>query len=233
MGCRSSSGFTDCSTAAGSLGSRCAALAGLFLLPPTLLMGATLPAIARHVETSREGVAWLGFFYGGNLVGAVMGCLAAGFYLLRLYDMPTATYAAAAINIGVAVVALLLARTSAYRGAEAAQAFGGESDTIPGAVPVYVAISLSGASAPGAEVIWTRLLSLLLGGTVYTFSIILAVFLVGLGIGSALGSLAGATRRRRARAGRLPAHAHRGHRLDRADDLAVAPLLADQPCTAA
>src|SRR5438132_205601 len=54
---------------------------------------------------------------------------------------------------------------------------------------VYVAIALSGASALAAEVIWTRLLSLLLGGTVYTFSIILAVFLTGLGLGSGLGSV--------------------------------------------
>ena len=58
-----------------------------------------------------------------------------------------------------------------------------------GTVPVYIAIALSGLSALGAQVIWTRLLSLMLGPTVYTFSIILAVFLTGLGIGSAFGSL--------------------------------------------
>ena len=53
---------------------------------------------------------------------------------------------------------------------------------------VYVAIALSGMGALGAEVVWTRLLSLLLGGTVYTFSIILAVFLFGLWGGSSAGS---------------------------------------------
>ena len=51
------------------------------LLPPTLLMGATLPAIARWVETTPTGVSWLGFFYGSNIAGAVFGCLFAGFYL--------------------------------------------------------------------------------------------------------------------------------------------------------
>jgi spermidine synthase len=56
---------------------------------------------------------------------------------------------------------------------------------------VYVAIALSGMTALGAEVIWTRLLSLLFGATVYTFSLILAVFLFGLGIGSSLGSAIG------------------------------------------
>jgi spermidine synthase len=54
---------------------------------------------------------------------------------------------------------------------------------------VYLAIALSGMSALGAEVVWTRLLSLLLGGTVYTFSLILAVFLIGLAIGSSLGAV--------------------------------------------
>ena len=52
--------------------------AGICLLPPTLLMGATLPAIARWVESTPEGVSWLGFFYGGNIAGAVLGCLLAG-----------------------------------------------------------------------------------------------------------------------------------------------------------
>src|SRR6185503_7415343 len=47
--------------------------AGVCLLPPTVLMGATLPAIARWVETTPQGVAWLGFFYGGNIAGAVVG----------------------------------------------------------------------------------------------------------------------------------------------------------------
>jgi spermidine synthase len=55
--------------------------------------------------------------------------------------------------------------------------------------PVYTAIGLSGLSALGAEVIWTRLLSLMLGATVYTFSLILAVFLAGLAMGSSVGSL--------------------------------------------
>ena len=53
---------------------------------------------------------------------------------------------------------------------------------------MYLAIALSGAGALGAEVVWTRLLGLMLGATVYTFAIILAVFLVGLGIGSAVGA---------------------------------------------
>src|SRR5918992_447107 len=65
--------------------------AAICLLPPTLLMGATLPAMARWVETTPEGVSWLGFFYGGNIAGAVVGSLTAGFYLLRVHHIAVPT----------------------------------------------------------------------------------------------------------------------------------------------
>jgi spermidine synthase len=164
------------------------AVAGICLLPPTLLMGATLPAIARWVETDAEGVSWLGFFYGGNIAGAVFGCLLAGFYLLRVYDMATATYVAFALNLAVAVIALFLAAAPARYEVPAVASSNEGEGRAPGAPAVYLAIALSGMSALGAEVVWTRLLSLMLGGTVYTFSLILAVFLTGLGIGSTLGA---------------------------------------------
>ena len=53
-----------------------AVVAGICLLPPTMLMGATLPAISRWVQATPEGVSWLGFFYGGNIAGGVVGSLA-------------------------------------------------------------------------------------------------------------------------------------------------------------
>jgi spermidine synthase len=201
-----------------------AAVCVICLLPPTMLMGATLPAIARWVQATPRGVSWLGLFYGGNIAGAVFGCLLAGFYLLRVYDMAVATYVAASINSAVALLSLLLDRltrslsakpfapTSGERnwGEGAAvlpienplsfdpsspsigERGGSETDSIPrntpASWPIYVTIALSGAGALAAEVIWTRLLSLMLGATVYTFSIILAVFLVGLGIGSGVGA---------------------------------------------
>ncbi len=164
------------------------AVAAVCLLPPTLLMGATLPAMARWVETGPEGVSWLGFFYGGNIAGAVFGCLLAGFYLLRVYDMATATYFAFALNLTVAAIALLLAAAPARYEVPVHSATKDRAERAAGAWAVYLAIALSGMSALGAEVVWTRLLSLMLGGTVYTFSLILAVFLIGLGIGSSLGA---------------------------------------------
>ena len=115
--------------------------------------------------------------------------------------MATATYVAATINGVVALMAMALASLTTTQKANSsmlhqneAERFiddrtDGTAETIPSDTwPVYLTLALSGMSALGAEVVWTRLLSLLMGGTVYTFSIILAVFLVGLSLGSSMGS---------------------------------------------
>lgn len=162
------------------------AVAALCLLPPTLLMGATLPALSRQVETTPDGVPWLGFLYGSNIAGAVFGGLLAGFYLLRQFDVATATYIAAAANAACAAIALVLA--SRLRPPEPLRA-GEEYHQKDPETAVYLAIALSGLCALAAETIWTRMLGLLLGASVYTLSIIVAVFLTGLGIGSGIGSL--------------------------------------------
>jgi spermidine synthase len=158
-----------------------AVICGLCLMPPTFLMGATLPVVARWIESTPRGVSLLGLFYGGNIAGAVFGSLLAGFYLLRLHDMATATYVAVAINLIVAAIAFVFPKN---------RRIPPKPDPVPikGDATVYVAIAISGLCAIGAEVIWTRILSLMLGGTVYAFSIIVAVFLIGLGLGSAAGS---------------------------------------------
>jgi spermidine synthase len=164
----------------------------LLLLPPTILMGATLPAISRFVESTKDGTAWLGFFYGGNIVGAVIGCLTAGFYLLRKFDLTTASLVAVALNFGVAVLAMTIAKKAEYaapKEEEKAEKWS-VREVIGSLEPkaVYISIALSGLTALGAEVVWMRLLSLLFGATTYAFSVILAVFLLGLGIGSVAGS---------------------------------------------
>ena len=164
-----------------------AVVSALCLLPPTTLMGASLPAMSRWLEASPKGISWMGLLYGSNTAGAVLGCILAGFYLLRLTDLTMATFVAVAINVAVALVSLSLAKRAPVSAADAVPAEPGTA--APGYLPVYWAIGLSGAAALGAEVVWTRLLGLMLGATVYTFSLILAVFLVGLGIGSAAGAM--------------------------------------------
>jgi spermidine synthase len=157
------------------------------LLPPTILMGATFPAVSRWLENSTSGMSRLGFFYAANIAGAVFGCLMAGFYLLRVYDLAIATYVAAAINILVAVAAFLLSKRVGYQPVSY-EASHDDRPHVAQSDAVYVGVALSGMCALGAQVVWTRILAVMLGATVYTFSIILAVYLVGLGIGSVIGS---------------------------------------------
>ncbi len=177
------------------------AVCAMCLLPPTFLMGATLPAIARWVESTPKGVSWLGIFYAGNTIGAVFGCLLTGFYLLRVHDIYIATYTALGFNLFVFIMGLILAGAAEYK-IQNQSIDNSIAAKTQGSGFVYLIIALSGFTALGAEVVWTRLLSLMLGATVYSFSIILAVFLVGLGIGSSVGALiAGSSRRPRAALG--------------------------------
>ena len=147
------------------------------LVPPTLLMGATLPAVARGSRRLR-GVSWLGFFYGGNIAGAVSAASSPGFICFAS-TTATASYVAVAFNVARRRAGVRLRP----HGAEA---------VLPSRPPPHDGESGDGGMghlrrhrplrrARRAEVIWTRILSLLFGATVYTFSIILAVFLIGLG----------------------------------------------------
>jgi spermidine synthase len=165
-----------------------ATICAICLIVPTILMGGSLTTIAWWIGSTPRRASWLGLLYASNTMGAVFGCLTAGFYLLRVFDMATATYVAAAINVAIAVIsfglALRMPSPAALEGPRQVREVAG-----PRVWTVYVTMALSGACALGAEVVWTRLLGPILGATVYTFSIILAVFLLGLAIGSGLGSL--------------------------------------------
>src|SRR6202022_3328264 len=105
-----------------------------------------------------------------------------------VHDMAVATYAAAGINLAVVLIAFAVAARTSYSPARDGTGSSRPRQR-PGARLVFFAIALSGMCALGAEVVWTRLLSLLLGATVYTFSIILAVFLLGIGVGSQAGAV--------------------------------------------
>ncbi|MGQ0737174.1 MAG: fused MFS/spermidine synthase [Acidobacteriota bacterium] len=168
-----------------------AAVCSVALLPPTILIGATLPAISRWTEASPAGALTVGLLYMANIGGAAFGTLLAGFYLLRVHDTIVATVVAASINVVAAAAAWWLAARHTYSPSEVAVSEADEPGPI--AVPgrarvVYLVAALSGMVALGAEVVWTRQLSLLFGASVYSFAVILAVFLGGLGLGSLTGS---------------------------------------------
>jgi len=156
------------------------------LLLPAMAMGATLPAAARSLGAGRRAARQVGWLYAANTIGGVLGCVAAGFWLLRVHDTRVAAIVAAALNAVAAILAISLARgraTADHRISEPRRAVA-VSPALDQSL--LLVTCLSGMTALAAEVVWTRLLALLLGGTTYTFSLILACFLLGIAIGAAL-----------------------------------------------
>ncbi|MEW6322807.1 MAG: fused MFS/spermidine synthase [Acidobacteriota bacterium] len=170
-----------------------AAVAAVILIPPTVLMGATLPVMSRWTGGGPWGTSRLGFLYMANAAGAASGTVLAGFVLLRLFDTVVASGVAVTLNLSVAAGAWFLARQTPARDSQAgtpvdtAATPSGRRES-PAAWPALAVAGLSGLSALGAEVIWTRQLAMLFGASIYTFALILAVFLAGLGLGGAAGA---------------------------------------------
>jgi spermidine synthase len=171
-----------------------AAACAVVLTPPTMLMGATLPAIARWFDQRTGAASSVGYLYTANIAGGAVGTVLAGFYLLRMHDTVVAGTVAVVLNILVALGAWWLASSRSFegdRGTKVPRYDSTEAGAPEGSthvVPIYFVAAISGFTALGAEVVWTRQLSLLFGASVYTFSLILAVFLAGLGAGSLAGS---------------------------------------------
>lgn len=162
-------------------------LGALVLGPPTLLMGGAMPAAVAAVEVDDDGGRRrLALLYGANTLGAVTGCLLATFALLEALGTRRTLWLAAALGACVATTALIWARKQAPPASPAAPVAG--SGLAPAAPTRFV---LGAAAAVGfafflMELVWYRMLGPLLGGTVFSFGIILAVALLGIGLGSLL-----------------------------------------------
>jgi spermidine synthase len=164
-------------------------LALLALAPATILMGATLPTLSRHL--TRRAAELSGNFarlYAMNTVGAVAGTVAAGIVLIELFGL-TATLAVGALGSGAAGVgAILLSRRTSDEPIERSLELRDEVDSPPSPtrnLGLLVAF-ISGLTSLGYQVLWTRLLSSGSGNSTYVFTIILAIFLVGIAIGAAV-----------------------------------------------
>jgi spermidine synthase len=155
----------------------------LLLLPPTALMGATLPLLVRHA-VRREGqiAPRVGGLYTANTAGAAAGAAAAAFWLLPHLGLGRTVVAAAALNGVVALAALALARGAGREQEAVPPPAAGPGTRWHWILPLAL---LSGAVSFTYEVVWTRLLIHLVGGSVYAFGTLLATFLVGLALGSA------------------------------------------------
>jgi spermidine synthase len=162
------------------------ALSCLLLLVPTTLMGATLPvlsaALLRAAGHDSNSVTRL---YACNLVGAILGTLVAGFVLLPLVGVRTTIVIAAAINIFVGCLALAIQRRLQVGPAVAEDV--AVADTGPevssGKFWLFAAFA-SGFVTISTQVSWTRILTMIIGSSTYAFSIVVALFLIGLAGGA-------------------------------------------------
>jgi len=156
----------------------------LLLAPPTALMGATLPLLARVVKDEGEGRDQrIGRLYGLNLMGAVVGTVLAGFLLLPSLGQSTTLHFAAIVNLGLGALALGLSRTLPLP-EEGSLPEGPVLVMVPSIRLALFLTALSGFAAMVYQVGFTRLLVMTLGGSVYAFSTMLSVFLAGLGAGA-------------------------------------------------
>ena len=170
-------------------------IAVLFL--PTAAMGATFPLLARFVSERLSKVGQrAGLLYGFNTAGAVLGTALTGMVLLPAFGMRRTEVAAALANIAVGLVALEWSRRRGARPTELEDdlALHRERAELLDELPdphqhegpraklrgtVLVVLAVSGALAMIYEVAWTRFLTLLLGSSVYAFTLMLMAFLLG------------------------------------------------------
>jgi spermidine synthase len=172
-------------------------LATIVLLIPTALMGATLPvlvaALQRSSRTSAGAVARL---YTWNLTGAIIGAIAAGFFLLPQFGVRATIWIAAGMNLAIGLAASLLdARSAESRHDIADQGWHnkGMARPLPQAVLtrgqlrfwLFCAFT-SGFVTISMQVVWSRVLAMIIGSSTYAFSIVLALFLIGLALGAYL-----------------------------------------------
>lgn len=161
-----------------------AGLLAAILLPPTVVMGATLPLFCRQMVVHERRIAGsVGFLYGVNTLGAAAGCAAAGFALLPTIGVRGSIILAAVLNLFAGAVVGVLGWRTAVPAATAPTA---DDTPVPRGRVLVVAglFLLTGLVALGAEVIWTRFLALLVPNTVHTYTITLTVVLVGIVLGS-------------------------------------------------
>jgi spermidine synthase len=168
------------------------ALAGGVLLIPTTLMGGTLPVLTRaftgadRAELQRS----LGLLYGLNTLGAVVGTTLAGFFLIEYVGVRASLWGTAAVNLAIGIAALRLPVPAPDAGgATDPGRKPGDSRDLVSPLLRNAALVLLGLTAFAAlldEIAWTRVLVMIVGGSTYAFTLVLLVFLLGIGIGSGL-----------------------------------------------
>jgi spermidine synthase len=163
-------------------------LATLVLAPPCLLMGGSLPAAFKWVETDQDQQRGsLGVLYGVNTLGALAGVLLSTFWLLEHWGIRTTVMSAAVVNLLIGAAAWWVARGDAVS-QKPAKPLPSESAASSSLTTrfIYLAAGITGFTFFLSELVWFRLLAPLLGSSVYGFGLILALALAGIGLGGLL-----------------------------------------------
>ena len=159
----------------------------VILMIPTACMGATLPMLMRYaVRTDDQVGPRVGLLYSLNTTGAIAGTVAAAFFLLPSIGLLGTIVVGAIINLMIfAIAALLAKRLDSLHTSNIAQPKQQGTGWRPAAWILPV-MAMSGFATFCYEVLWTRLLSHILGGSIIAFATMLASFLAGIAIGSAI-----------------------------------------------
>ena len=166
----------------------------VILLVPTAMMGATLPLLARYAVTDERQIGpRVGLLYAVNTLGAVAGTLVAAFMLLPSMGLARTIWVGVAANLLVFLVAAWMARQSTGATTQRPSLVkikpsDVSHDELPRAKLILPIMLVSGAASFSYEVLWTRLLGHVLGASVFAFATMLASFLTGIALGSAVGS---------------------------------------------
>ncbi len=172
----------------------------LALLFPTFLMGGTLPVISKYFVHQREQTARnVGLLYALNTLGAVLGVLFSSFISLYLFGAWQTVFLTAAFNFLIAYICTVRIKEPVNKlEAAALPETGGSQENQTGALPwserliswlLLALFGISGAVSMMYEIGWTRVLAMVLGSSVYAFSVMLATFLLGISLGSWLFSM--------------------------------------------
>jgi spermidine synthase len=162
-------------------------LSGLVLLIPTTLMGATLPVLAAAViHAAGRNSNSVTRLYACNLAGAILGTLAAGFVLLPTLGVRMTIVVAAVLNVMVGVIAIVLQRRAGTKASVEEAQIDVDSPALDlgsGRFWIFAAFA-SGFVTISTQVSWTRILTMIIGSSTYAFSIVVALFLIGLAAGA-------------------------------------------------
>ncbi len=160
-------------------------LAALVLAPATLLMGGTLPAATGAVETSADTRRTrFAAVYGLNTLGAVAGTLLSTFLLLETFGNRYTLWMACLANVLIALIAITIGRPRVAPVVHADEVV--EETRRAPVLFVCIAAGIVGFVFMMLELIWYRVLAPILGGSTFTFGLILGVALLGIGVGSCL-----------------------------------------------